>query len=170
MTTLSAQATGNLRPFKWLHLVISILITEAIAVTASIFTISQIPVWYSAIKKPAFNPPNWLFGPVWTILYVLIATAAYLVWQRRDDSELYRKARSAYFIQLALNFAWSAVFFGKHQVLGAMVVIALLWISIVAIIYYFGKFNKPAAWLLVPYLLWVSFASVLNLYIYLLNG
>jgi len=169
MTTLSVQAAIP-RPFKWLHLIISILITEAIAVTASIFTISQIPVWYTALNKPSFNPPNWLFGPVWTILYILIAIAAYLVWQRRNDSELYQKARIAYVVQLILNFAWSAVFFGMHQVLGALVVIGLLWISIVVIIYYFSKFNKLAAWLLVPYLLWVSFASVLNLYIYLLNG
>jgi benzodiazapine receptor len=170
MTTLYVQESDNRRPFKWLPLIVSILITEGIAVTASIFTISQIPVWYSTLNKPSFNPPNWLFGPVWTILYVLIATAAYLVWQRRDDSDLYKKARAAYIMQLVLNFSWSAVFFGMHQVLGALVVIGLLWVSIVTVIYYFGKFTKVAAWLLVPYLLWVSFASVLNLYIYLLNG
>jgi benzodiazapine receptor len=168
MSTLSRQA-GQPHQFKWLHLIISILITESIAATASVFTISQIPVWYAYLNKPSFNPPNWLFGPVWTVLYILIAIAAYLVWQRRDDSELYKKARAAYIIQLVLNFAWSAVFFGMHQVLGALFVIALLWLSIIAIIYYFSKFNKAAAWLLVPYLLWVSFASVLNLYIYLLN-
>jgi len=168
MTTLSVQA-GKPHPFKWLHLIVSILITEGIAVTASIFTISQIPVWYSTLNKPSFNPPNWLFGPVWTVLYLLIATAAYLVWQRIDDSGVYKKARTTYIIQLILNFSWSAVFFGMHEVLGALVVIGLLWLSIIALIYYFNKFNKVAAWLLVPYLLWVSFASVLNLYIYLLN-
>ncbi|GGI49093.1 tryptophan-rich sensory protein [Mucilaginibacter galii] len=167
--TTSPMRAGKPHPFKWTHLIISILITESIAATASLFTISQIPVWYRTLNKPSFNPPNWLFGPVWTVLYVLIAIAAYLVWQRRDDSPLYKKARNAYILQLILNFAWSAVFFGMHQVLGALVVIGLLWLSIVAIIYYFGKFNKVAAWLLVPYLLWVSFASVLNLYIYLLN-
>ena len=168
MTTLSVQ-DGDRRPFKWLHLIVSILITEGIAVTASVFTISQIPVWYSTLNKPSFNPPSWLFGPVWTTLYLLIATSAYLVWRQRDGSELYKKAKTAYIVQLILNFAWSAVFFGMHQVLGALVVIGLLWLSIVTIIYYFSKFNKVAAWLLVPYLLWVSFASVLNLYIYLLN-
>jgi len=168
VTTVSVQA-GKPHPFKWLHLIISILITEGIAVTASMFTVSQIPVWYSTLNKPSFNPPNWLFGPVWTTLYLLIAISAYLVWRQRNDSELYKKARAAYFIQLVLNFGWSAVFFGMHQVLGALVVIGLLWVSIIAMIYYFGQFNKIAAWLLVPYLLWVSFASVLNLYIYLLN-
>lgn len=168
MTTLSMQA-GQPHKFKWLHLIISILITEGIAVTASIFTISQIPIWYVTLNKPSFNPPNWLFGPVWTILYILIAIAAYLVWQRRNGGELYKKARAAYIIQLILNFSWSAVFFGMHEVLGALVVIGLLWLSIIAIIYYFSKFNRVAAWLLVPYLLWVSFAGVLNLYIYLLN-
>jgi benzodiazapine receptor len=168
MTTIQAQVNQP-RKFQWLPLIVSILITEGIAATASMFTISQIPVWYSTLNKPSFNPPNWLFGPVWTILYIMIAVAAYLVWQRRNHSELYKTSRFVYIIQLVLNFAWSAVFFGLHQVLGALVVIALLWVSIVACIYYFGKFSKVAAWLLVPYLLWVSFASVLNLYIYLLN-
>jgi benzodiazapine receptor len=168
MTILSMSA-GKPHQFKWLHLIVSILVTESIAATASMFTISQIPVWYVYLNKPSFNPPNWLFGPVWTILYILIAIAAYLVWQRRDDSELYNKARACYIIQLVLNFSWSAVFFGMHQVLGALVVIVLLWLSILVIIYYFCKFSKAAAWLLLPYLLWVSFAGVLNLYIYLLN-
>ncbi len=168
MATVQAN-TGQVRSFKFIPLLISILITQGIAVTASLFTISQIPVWYSTLDKPSFNPPNWLFGPVWTTLYFMIAIAAYLVWQRRDNSELYKTTRTIYIVQLVLNFAWSAVFFGMHQVLSALVVIVLLWISIVGCIYYFGKFSKVAAWLLVPYLLWVSFASVLNLYIYLLN-
>jgi benzodiazapine receptor len=169
-STNLTSTPGLPRKFNPLALIISMVITVSIAVTASQFTISQIPVWYSKLNKPSFNPPNWLFGPVWSVLYLMIAVAAYLVWQRRNDGALYKTTRTVYFIQLALNFLWSATFFGMHQVLGALVVIALLWISIVATIYYFGKFSKTAAWLLVPYLLWVSFASVLNLYIYLLNG
>jgi translocator protein len=155
--------------FKWLALVISLAITLGIAYTASLFTRPQIPQWYATLQKPSFNPPNWLFAPVWTVLYILIAVAAYLVYHQRDSSSLYRRARVVYFVQLLLNFAWSAVFFGMHQVAGGLVVIILLLMSIAANIYYFGKFSKTAAALLVPYLLWVSFASVLNLYIYLLN-
>jgi len=168
MTGTSVATTQPYR-LEWLPLIISVLITEGIAVTASLFTISQIPVWYSTLNKPWFNPPNWLFGPVWVTLYLMIAVAAYLVWKRRNKSDVYKTTRNVYIIQLVLNFSWSAVFFGMHQVLGALLVIALLWISIVICIYNFNKFSKVAAWLLVPYLLWVSFASVLNLYIYLLN-
>jgi tryptophan-rich sensory protein len=168
MTTLQAQP-GERHKFRLLSLIVSLLITQGIAATASLFTLSQIPGWYKTLNKPSFNPPNWLFGPVWTVLYIMIAIAAYLVWQRRVGNPLFNKARVSYFVQLLLNFTWSAVFFGMHQILWALVVITLLWISIVVNIYYFGKFSKVAAWLLVPYLLWVSFASVLNLYIYLLN-
>jgi benzodiazapine receptor len=148
---------------------LSLLITFSIAAVASYFTVSQIPGWYSALHKPSFNPPRQLFGPVWTLLYIMIATAAYLVWQRRDGSALYTTTRAVYFLQLFFNFAWSIVFFGLHQVLLALVVIALLWISIVVNMFYFRRFSKTACWLLLPYLLWVSFASILNLYIFLLN-
>lgn len=150
-------------------LIISLLMVAAIAATASFFTISQIPGWYRALQKPSFSPPNWLFGPVWTCLYVMIAVAAYLVWQRRDDSSFYKTTRTIYFVQLLLNFLWSIAFFGMHQVLGALVIIVLLLISIGILIYRFNYFSKTASLLLVPYILWVSFASVLNLYIYLLN-
>jgi len=150
-------------------LIISLLIVAAIAATASAFTISQIPGWYRGLQKPSFSPPNWLFGPVWTCLYVMIATAAYLVWQRRDDSVFYKTTRNIYFVQLLLNFLWSIVFFGMHQVLGALGIIALLLVSIATLIYRFNHFSKAASFLLVPYILWVGFASALNLYIYLLN-
>jgi benzodiazapine receptor len=165
----TGSITVERRKFNPLALIVSMVITVSIAVSASFFTISQIPGWYSTLNKPSFNPPNWLFGPVWSVLYIMIAVAAYLVWQRRSSNALYKTTRTIYIVQLLLNFLWSATFFGMHQVLGALVVIALLWVSIVATIHYFYKFNKVAAWLLVPYLLWVSFASVLNLYIYLLN-
>jgi len=168
MATLQVQAQHK-GTIKWWALVVSIIITEGIAYTASLFTRPQIAGWYSTLNKPSFNPPNWLFAPVWTTLYILIAIAAWLVWQRRNDSSLYATTRNVYIIQLVLNFAWSMVFFGLQQTLGGLVVIVFLWLSIVANIYLFGKFSKVAAWLMVPYLLWVSFASVLNLYIYLLN-
>ena len=155
--------------FKFVPFLISLLITLSIGGIAGFFTTSQIKVWYVYLNKPSFNPPNWLFGPVWTVLYIMIAIAAYLVWQRRDQSEAFKKARIIYFIQLLLNFSWSIVFFGLHQVLDALVVIALLFVSIIININAFSKFSKIAAWLLVPYLLWVSFASILNLSIWMLN-
>jgi tryptophan-rich sensory protein len=150
-------------------LIISLLMVAAIAATASAFTISQIPVWYRTLQKPSFSPPNWLFGPVWTCLYVMIAIAAYLVWQRRNDSSFYKATRTVYFVQLLLNFLWSIVFFWMHQILGALIIIVLLLASIVVLIYRFNHFSKAASFLLVPYILWVSFASVLNFYIYQLN-
>lgn len=168
MATLQVQAKHN-GGLKWLALLVSIIITEGIAYTASLFTRPQIAGWYATLNKPSFNPPNWLFAPVWTTLYLLIAIAAWLVWQRRNDSTLYANTRNAYVIQLILNFAWSGVFFGLQQTLGGLVVIVFLWLSIAVNILLFGKFSKTAAWLMVPYLLWVSFATVLNLYIYLLN-
>ena len=160
---------ANNRKFNLLALSLSLVITLGIASVASFFTIREIPGWYQTLNKPSFNPPNQVFGPVWSILYVMIGVSACLVWQRRDTSEAYSKARVIYFTQLLFNFMWSIVFFGMHQVLAALVVIGLLWISIVMNIYCFGRISKVAAWLLVPYLLWVSFASMLNLYIYLLN-
>src|ERR1700709_91754 len=102
--------------FKPTPLIISILITLSIAYVASIFTRPQIKGWYSTLHKPSFNPPNWLFAPVWIILYVLIGIAAYLVWKLRDGSATYKTAVTIYIIQLLLNLSWSVVFFGVHQV------------------------------------------------------
>ncbi|RKR82765.1 TspO/MBR related protein [Mucilaginibacter gracilis] len=155
--------------FGYWALLVSLLITLSIGGVASFFTIPQISTWYVYLNKPAFNPPNWLFGPVWTLLYIMMAIAAFLVWQKRDGNINYIKARNIYLRQLLFNFSWSIVFFGMHQILGALLIIALLLISIVFNIVYFGKISKVAAWLLVPYLLWVSFASILNFAIYILN-
>ncbi|AYL93927.1 TspO/MBR family protein [Mucilaginibacter celer] len=155
--------------FRFFPYLISLLIVFAIGITASLFTRPEIAGWYSTLKKPGFNPPPWLFAPVWSAIYIMIATAAYLVWAHRHQKPAYATTRLVYVIQLVLNFSWSIVFFGMHQLMGALIVIALLWLSIIACIYWFGKFNRLAAWLLVPYLLWVSFATVLNASIYFLN-
>lgn len=169
MSAEYSLSMNQARRFNPGALIISLLMVAAIAATASFFTISQIPGWYRTLQKPSFSPPNWLFGPVWTCLYVMIAVAAYLVWQRRDDSSFYKTTRTIYFVQLLLNFLWSIVFFGMHQVLAALLIIVLLLISIGVLIYRFNHFSKTASLSLVPYILWVSFASVLNFYIYLLN-
>ena len=157
------------RKFQPLPFIISLVITLAIGFVASLVTRPQIAVWYVTLKKPSFNPPNWAFPVAWTILYILIAISAYLVWKQRNRAMTYRTTAIIYFIQLLLNFCWSIIFFGMHEVLGALIIIGLLWISIIFNINYFGKFSKAAAWLFVPYLLWVSFAGLLNLNIYLLN-
>ncbi len=155
--------------FKLLPLLISIAITFSIAGIAAYFTISQIQSWYVFLQKPIFNPPNWLFGPVWTILYIMIGISAYLIWQRREKSIDYINSEYSYFLQLLFNLSWSIVFFGLHQILAALIVIIALWLSIVSNIFFFRKVSGVAAWLLVPYLLWVSFAGALNFYICLLN-
>ncbi|WP_413666558.1 TspO/MBR family protein [Mucilaginibacter sp. Mucisp86] len=160
---------ASTKRFQFLPYLVSLLIVLFIGFVASLVTRPEIAGWYSTLKKPSFNPPPWLFAPVWTVIYIMIATAAYLVWKHRSRKPVYIIARSVYFIQLILNFSWSIVFFGMHQVAGAMIVIILLWFSIVVNINWFSKFNRTAAWLLVPYLLWVSFAGVLNASIYFLN-
>jgi len=156
--------------FQIIPFIISLFITLAIGFVASVFTRPQIADWYATLQKPSFNPPPWVFAPVWTIIYLLMAIAAYLVWKRRTNTITYKTAVAIYFLQLLFNFLWSIVFFGMHEVFGALVIIILLWISIGFNIAWFGRFSKVAAWLLVPYLLWVSFASLLNISIYLLNG
>lgn len=155
--------------FNLIAFSISLLITLGIGGIAAFFTTRQIKVWYIYLNKPSFNPPNWLFGPVWTILYIMIAIAAYLVWQKRNRNKIFESACVIYFIQLSLNFSWSIIFFGFHQILIALVAIMLLFVSIIININAFSKFSKTAGRLLVPYLLWVGFAGVLNLSIWWLN-
>ena len=125
--------------------------------------------WYAAIEKPGFTPPSWVFGPVWTVLYLLMGVAAFLVWQRGLGSRLVRIALVWFLVQLALNAAWTPVFFGLHRIGLAVVVIVLLWAAIVVTMYWFFRVSRPAGMLFVPYLLWVSFATVLNAAIWHLN-
>ncbi|MGY4536671.1 benzodiazapine receptor [Mucilaginibacter sp. UYNi724] len=154
------------RPFA---LIISLLITLSIGVVAAAFTRPEIAGWYTTLKKPDFTPPNWLFPVAWTLLYILIGIAAYLVWQLRDGSRTYKTAAIIYIFQLALNFSWSIVFFGMHETLGGLVVIIALLVTIILNISWFGRFSIAAAWLLVPYLLWIGYAMLLNLTICVIN-
>jgi translocator protein len=155
--------------FKVWPFVISLLITLSIGTVAGFVTTPQISNWYANLNKPSFNLPDWIFGPVWTVLYILIAIAAYLIWEKRNNRALFFHARTIYFIQLLLNFSWSIVFFGLHQILQALIIIGLLFISIMINIVVFKRMSKAAAWLLAPYLLWVAFASLLNFNIFILN-
>ncbi len=135
----------------------------------SFFTTSSVITWYPTLVKPSFNPPSWLFGPVWTILYIMIGVSLYLVWASKAKMKIKRKAYKIFGVQLILNSLWSIVFFGMQQPAGAFLVIALLWISIIYNALVFYRISKPAGYLLVPYFLWVSFASVLNFAIWILN-
>lgn len=161
--------TSQNKDIDWTAFIILLAVNVAIGVIASLFTRPEIHGWYATLQQPPFNPPAWVFGPVWTVIYLLIAIAAYRVWRHRNDSGLFTAATLIYIVQLALNFAWSIVFFGMHQVFWALVVILALLLSIILIMVLFSRFSRAGTWLLLPYLLWVSFASVLNLYIYLLN-
>ncbi|MCX6794092.1 MAG: tryptophan-rich sensory protein [Candidatus Gottesmanbacteria bacterium] len=143
-------------------LLVSILICLSAGFIGSLFTFAAIPTWYVTLSKPAFSPPNWLFGPVWTALYILMGIALSLVWKKK-------KVRKLFFIHLAFNAGWSIVFFGLHSIFGGMVVIIILWGFIVAIIREFYRIDRRAAYLLIPYLVWVSFATLLNFSLLLLN-
>jgi tryptophan-rich sensory protein len=125
--------------------------------------------WFAALKKPAWNPPGWVFGPVWTALYAMMAAAAWLVWQRGGWKEQ-RKPLLIFLAQLALNALWTPLFFGLHRPGVAFAEIVLLWLAIVATLVAFRPVNRTAAWLLVPYLAWVSFAAVLNGTLWRLNA
>jgi benzodiazapine receptor len=124
--------------------------------------------WYVGLEKPSWNPPTWVFGPVWTALYTMMAVAAWLVW-KRGGFAIQRKPLMLFLVQLFLNAAWTPFFFGLHWPGGALVVIILLWLAIAATLIVFWSVSRPAAWLLVPYLVWVSFASVLNGALWRLN-
>jgi translocator protein len=149
------------------YLLFAILICLLAGFIGSIFTMSSIMSWYSRLEKPYFNPPNYVFGPVWTVLYILMGIALYLVWAKKDADK--QAANIAFFTQLTLNVIWSILFFGMQSPLFAFLEIILLWTAIVATIVEFYRISKAAAVLMMPYLLWVSFAAVLNISIYLLN-
>jgi tryptophan-rich sensory protein len=148
--------------------VVSIGIALLAGAIGSLFTASGLESWYDQLVKPELNPPSWVFGPVWTLLYVLIAVAAALVY-RAPKSRIRTIALAIYAVQLMLNSLWSILFFGLQNPLFALIEIAILWLFIALTIVLFWRINKIAALLLLPYLLWVSFASYLNGSIYLLN-
>lgn len=151
------------------RLIVSILIVFIAGTIGSIATLSQIPTWYAALVKPSWAPPNWLFGPVWTILYILIGIALFLVWKEGISRKDVKLAISVFVVQLVLNVLWSVIFFGYNSLLGGLVVVIILWIAILANIIFFYRVSKPAGLLLVPYIVWVSIASYLNYSVYLLN-
>lgn len=177
---------------KIIKFLASIIICELAGSIGAIFTTPQINSWYSTLNKPSFNPPNWIFGPVWTTLFILMGISLYLVWtsnfgvknelkfkSKKPINKLSKKFLSGswqkaniiliFATQLILNVLWSVVFFGAHSPSWAFFVLLMLWVSILFTIINFYRVSKIAAWLLLPYILWVSFAGFLNLLIWLLN-
>lgn len=153
---------------KILRLFGCILLPLSIGAISGIATSSGIDNWFMELNKPFFNPPNYVFGPVWTLLYLLMGISFFLILES-PPGDMKRKAIMLFSIQLVLNFLWSFLFFKFHLLGLALVEIVLIWISILAMIISFYKINRSAAWLQIPYLLWVSFASVLNGAIWWLN-
>ena len=150
-------------------LLISIFVCHCAGGIGAVFTRQSIPEWYAFINKPSFNPPNWVFAPVWTILYTLMGVAMFLVWRKGLDAPGVKKALGVFLFQLALNSLWSIVFFGARSIRGAFFIILLLWLSILWTIVRFFYISRIAALLIIPYMMWVSFAVVLNMALVDLN-
>ena len=151
-----------------LKLIVSLLLPLGLGALASLFTSEAVPEWYETLNRPSFNPPNWLFGPVWTILYILMGISLFLIWKQSANKER-NLAIVVFLLQLALNFAWSFIFFSFNMIGFALIEIILLWISIIVMLVLFYRIKPMAAYINIPYLIWVTFATILNASFYLLN-
>jgi len=147
----------------------SILLCQAAGIIGSFATVSSVSTWYLTINKPSFNPPSWIFGPVWTTLFVLMGIALYLVWQKAEENKEALRAKKLFLVHLVFNILWSYLFFGLKNLGFAFFEILFLLAFIAYLIFLFAKINKWAGILLVPYLLWGSFATILNFAIWQLN-
>jgi benzodiazapine receptor len=155
---------------KIVKIAIALVICLMVGYSASVVTRPSVETWYPTIIKPSFNPPNWIFMPVWTLLYIFMAVAAGLVWDKiKEQNEEVKKALGFFLIQLTLNAIWSYIFFGLKNPMLAFIEIALLWLFIYETYFKFDKINKIAGYLLIPYMAWVAFAGILNASIWWLN-
>ncbi len=152
-----------------LKLVASVILCQTAGFLGSLFTTPAIPTWYKTLNKPFFTPPNWIFSPVWISLFILMGISLYFVWRRADHPQS-KPALIFFFVQLILNVLWSVVFFGFKSPFLGLVDIVVLWIAILLTIQYSIRVSKFAGGLLIPYLLWVSFAALLNFSIWILNS
>lgn len=148
-------------PF-WLKVVLCIVGMELLGGLGAFVTTSQIPGWYAGLVSPPGTPPNWLFGPVWTVLYAMMGIAFAIVWNRPIETAGRSCAMRWFGLQLLLNLIWTPVFFGLHQLAAALVIIVMLIAAILFTIRAIGRVSKPAGWLLAPYLIWVTYATYLN--------
>jgi len=151
-----------------LKFLVSIILPLSLGAIAGMFTSQSVPEWYATLNRPSFNPPNWIFGPVWTTLYILMGISFFLIW-KQEASKDRNRAILIFLLQLLLNFAWSFIFFYFNMIGLALVEIILLWISIVMMLIVFYKIKPTASYINIPYLLWVTFATVLNASYYFLN-
>jgi tryptophan-rich sensory protein len=161
-----------MKKINWKRLIIALVLPQLAGLIGSLFTTQAIPTWYATLNRPSFAPPNWLFAPAWTLLFILMGIAFYLVWQspvKGSQEKIKRQAIKFFLIQLVFNTLWSIIFFGQQLLYLAFVEIVILWILILLTILRFNKIKPLAAYLMIPYLLWVTFASVLNLGFALLN-
>lgn len=148
--------------------IVSLLIPQLAGGIGSFFTASSVGTWYLTLKKPSINPPSWVFGPVWTGIFLLMGISLYLVWTAGNKNK--KTAYIVFGVQLFLNILWSVLFFGLQSPGAAFLEICLLWIAIAANVIMFWRLSRPAGYLLLPYLFWVSFAAILNWNIWRLNA
>lgn len=158
-----------MKPADFARLIFSIAVCQAAGLFGSLYAFEAIPGWYASLGKPWFTPPNFLFGPVWVTLYTLMGISLFLAWKKGFSSNAGKAALAAFALQLFLNALWSFLFFGLRSPLLGLVEIIALWLSILATILLFCKISRPAALLLLPYLLWVSLAAALNYFVWVLN-
>lgn len=158
-----------MKAVRWEKLFISVGICQGAGVIGSLFTVAAIPTWYRTLVKPSFSPPNWVFGPVWITLYTLMGISLYRVWTKGLNTRKVREALFWFGAQLTLNSLWSVIFFGRHDIGGALAAIILLWCLIYQTMRKIFAVDRIATYLLLPYLAWVSFAMYLNYSLYLLN-
>ena len=154
---------------NWVKLIISLALPQIAGISGALLTDTGESSWFQSLNKPEWNPPGWLFGPVWTTLYILMGIAFYLVWKARAFSTKKQPAMIAWIVQLVFNFFWTIIFFGWQQPGWAFAEICCLWILILITIFLFARISKLAAWLMVPYISWVSFAALLNYTIWQMN-
>ncbi len=154
---------------SWMKLLISVIGCELVGVLSALFTISGIKDWYLYLNKPFFAPPNWIFGPAWTTLYFLMGVAIYLIWTQDQKKKKVKMAVQFFLAQLAVNFIWSPIFFGLRAPALGLVTILVMWGLVFMTMKKFYPISKPAFYLLVPYIAWVSFATLLNAAIVVLN-
>jgi len=159
-----------MKPVNIIKLVISCAVPFLIGLIGESFTTADtLGNWYANLHKPAFNPPDWIFGPVWTTLYIMMGISAFLIWRKGLDSKPVRIVLVCFIVQLFLNAIWAPLFFGLHSPLLGLIDIFLLLNAIIVTVFAFFQISRSAALLLIPYLAWVSFAAVLNASIYFLN-
>ncbi|OGZ27705.1 MAG: TspO protein [Candidatus Nealsonbacteria bacterium RIFOXYB1_FULL_40_15] len=149
---------------KIIKFIVSLAIPQIAGLAGAFFTASSVKTWYQELQRPSLVPPDWTFGVVWTILFILMGIAFYLIWKKNA-----KNAMILFFVQLFFNFLWSVIFFGLKSPSMAFIDLIVLWILVLLTIIYFYKASRPAAILLIPYILWISFAGYLNLFIWILN-